>query len=155
MVNTGFIYFSKEAMQKVMDKVKQQLKEDGEVTFLKKNDIEVYNSAHAINYLLDNSQELFNKKAEDNLHVKVVENWEDVGLVNTYYRFLESLRDGIFLKNMTKDKANDLQKATKLRVGEVNGQKYLLLSKDYNSLDEVPENLKENAKNLEGIHIIV
>ena len=65
MVNTGFIYFSKEAMQKVMDKVKQQLKEDGEVTFLKKNDIEVYNSAHAINYLLDNSQELFNKKAEE------------------------------------------------------------------------------------------
>lgn len=155
IINTGLVYFSKPAMEKIMEKVREELQENGEVSFLKKNNEEIYNGAHAVEYILKNMDELFGSDAKNNIDVKIIKHWEDVGIPKTYFRFLESTKNGLYTKNFSQDFAEKVKASTKKRVGTIDGKKYLLLSDNYESIQKMPKEAIKSAKTIEGINVVI
>lgn len=155
IINTGLTYFSKPAMEKIMEKVKEELQENGEVSFLKKNDEEIYNGANAVEYILKNMDELFGSEAKNNIDVKIIKHWEDVGMPETYFRFLESTKNGLYTKNFSEEFAKKVKASTEKRVDNIDGEKYLLLSNKYDSIQTTPKETLKSARTIEGINVII
>ncbi|MDZ8096425.1 MAG: hypothetical protein RMZ42_31485 [Nostoc sp. DedQUE05] len=155
IVNTGLVYFSKLAVTKLMDKVRQEIENQGCVTFLKKNDSEIYNGAHAITYILKNMDKLFGEKSKKQPMIKMVINWEDVGTVKSYFRFLSHVKNGLYLQNFSPDYAKAIWTSVSNRVSIEPNQKKMLFSPRYFSIEDIPENEHHLFNSIEGISVFV
>ena len=155
IVNTGLVYFSKLAVIKLIDKVWQEIENYGHVTSLKKNDSEIYNGAHAISYILKNMDKLFGEKSKKQPTIKVVDNWEDVGTVKSYFRFLSSVKNGLYLQNFSPDYAKSIWSSVSNRVSIESNQKKMLLSARYFSIEDIPKNEHHLFNNVEGIRVFI
>jgi len=155
IVNTGLVYFSKLAVTKLMNKVRQEIEDYGYVTFLSKNDSEIYNGAHAISYILKNMDRLFGEKSNKQPAIKMVGNWEDVGTVKSYFRFLSCVKNGLYLQNFSPDYAKALRISVSNRVSIESNQKKMLLSPRYFSIEDISENEYHLFNIIEDISVFV
>lgn len=145
IANTGLFYVSKEAMGKLVEELQAG------VNNIKKNDAEPYDFAHAVKYIHSKTQDWFGIDSSKASDVKVVNKWEDVGEPKALYSFANEVRHGSFLENFPKDFANQIQNAFIKRVHLDAETPYILFTKS----TDVSQDTIKNAKNIEGVNIVV
>lgn len=149
IANTGMLYFSKEAMTKLVDKIKAG---DNPI---KKNDVEKYDFAFASKYILKNMEELFGVKPSEGADVKVVKKWEDVGEPKAYYNLKKEMGEkGDFLQNFPKNFANKVKKAVNERTQLKGDNKAMLFDHNTASLKDVSKERMDKAPEIDGVKII-
>lgn len=146
VVNTGLQYISREAIQHILDKLDEDYEKNGKYTVFAKNDKEIYDCAHMISYLRNNYEELFNEDPKAKIKVVMVDDWEDVGIMSGFYRFIDELKDGKFLQNFSDDVRQKTMRSAKSRLTEVDGIKYL-------NINENNENL--TISKVDNINVII
>lgn len=179
IANTGMFYFSKEAMGKLIEEIKQapgQILEAIAKPELEKGTDKQLRDAHGVlitdepydfglanEYILKKIPEWFGIKSKEGASVKIVKKWEDVGEPKAYYRMLEDMeKHGTYLDNLPDEYAQGVRKAIKDKT--VHGDKQLdtlLFSKTISSIKEL-ENTPLNVltevrtvENIDGTRIIV
>lgn len=110
LANTGMVYYSKEAMEYIVDKVLEQ------PDFVAKNEKEPYDFAFASQRVLENYPQ--------GCVVKAVGTWEDMGEPKALYSTLDEIKDGCFIGALPKK----TQKAIVNSLNQVYDGKSLLLS---------------------------
>ena len=148
IANTGLFYISKEAMEKLMAEI------NSGVNNIKKNDTELYDFANAVKYVHSKLPEWFNLESSEGADIMVVKKWEDVGEPKAMYQFADDVKNGLYLNNFPKGLASKIRYAFAHRVhlkGTENEYPYINFAPSL----EINSNQLSEAKNIEGVNIIV
>lgn len=145
IANTGLFYLSKESMENLMSEIKSG------VNNIKKDESEPYDFAKAVEYVHKMTPTWFGIPSKEAADVKVVQKWEDVGQPAALYQFTEDVKNGEYLKNFPKNIANKVVDAFEQRVRTKDALPFINFT---NSAKVSAEQIK-NAKNVEGVHIVV
>lgn len=146
VANTGLFYISKEAMEKLMDEIR-----NGENN-IKKNDKEPYDFANAVKYVHSKTEDWFGVPSKDAADVMVVKKWEDVGEPDALYQFVNDVKKhGTYLLNFPKAYAQKVRDAFSSRV-HLDGKTPYINFTDSNKVTKKQVNA---AKDVEGVKIVV
>ena len=145
IANTGLFYLSKESMELLINEIKSG------VNNIKKNDTELYDFANAVKYVHSKLPDWFSIASEEGADVKVVKKWEDVGEPQALYTFADEVKQGQYLHNFPKEIAEKIQSAFKQRINLDAEIPHIIFTE---STEITPDQVK-NAKNVEGVNIIV
>ena len=121
------------------------------VNNIKKNDTELYDFANAVKYVHSKLPDWFSIASEEGADVKVVKKWEDVGEPQALYTFADEVKQGQYLHNFPKEIAEKIQSAFKQRINLDAEIPHIIFTE---STEITPDQIK-NAKNVEGVNIIV
>jgi hypothetical protein len=157
VANTGFAYISKEAMTNLIRDIQEETKGKSPLTsqLIRKNDVEVFDTANALKYIMKKSNEWFSQKPQDIADVKIINDWEDVGEPKAYFRFLQDLKKGKYLDNFSDGFSSKIKTATAQKVELEGVDNAIVFSDKYESLADVPKAKKATAKKVDGVKIIV
>lgn len=145
IANTGLFYISKEAMEKLINEIKNGTNN------IKKNDIELYDFANAVKYVHSKLPEWFGIASEEGADVKVVKKWEDVGEPKALYQFAKDVSNGDYLSNFPKGLAAIIRFAFKDRVRLDAKPPHIIFTDSV----KVSDSQINNAKNIDGVNIVV
>lgn len=145
IANTGMFYISKEGMTNLINEIKSG------VNNIKKNETELYDFANAVTYVHSMLPEWFGIPSKEGANVKVVEKWEDVGEPAALYQFANDVKNGQYLHNFPKAIAQKIKDSFGERVQLEAKTPYIA----FTDSAKVTESQIANAKNVEGVNIIV
>lgn len=143
IANTGMFYISKEQMGKLISRIKEEIATKGESTIIAKNAKERFDFANALKLV-------HSEVGPEASTVKVVGTWEDVGEPEAYYRFVDALKTGEFLKNFPQRVREKIMQS----LGRKVGNNAILYTNKYPSLAEVPADVMDAAKAINGRKVI-
>jgi len=150
IANTGMFYIGEEAMTKLVNEIK------GGVNNIGKDAGEPYDFALATKYIHKQLPEWFGVESTKGAKVKIVDKWEDVGEPKAYYNFLKNAgKKGVYLENLPPKHAQEIQETIAKKTNLTGAYPEILYSKNLDSLAEVPSNVRQKAKTVEGVKIIV
>jgi len=143
IANTGMFYISKEQMSKLISRIRDEIRTKGESTIIAKNAKEKFDFANALKLV-------HSEVGADASAVKVVKTWEDVGEPEAYYRFVDALKTGEFLKNFP-PRIREIIIRSLIRKVDSNA---ILYTNKYPSLADVPADIMKAAKDIDGRKVI-
>lgn len=155
ITNTGVTFFSRDAIEKVMERIKYEQTHPDEPKMFAKNETEIYNTANVMDYLFANFKTFFGQSVPEGVKVRIIPSWDDIGLCEAYIDFLRKIQTGKLLSNFSKGKADRILASVKNRLGNIDGKNYLVLSRQIPSIDSLSREDIKKAKDVCGCNVVV
>lgn len=147
--NTGLFYISKEAMTKLIEEIRSG------VNNIKKNDKEPYDFAIATKYIHSKLPQWFGIESKEGADVKIVQEWEDLGVPKSLYKFLQDVKDtGKYIGVFPKPFARAIRKAFDKRINLEGDNPAILFGNRRESLAQIPEIEIKGSPIIDGVHIV-
>ena len=138
--NTGMFVMSRESLEKLLKIIKEEMGVlGGKTKYIAKSATEPFDFAEATKWV----QWL---NGPEKCDVKIINRWEDVGEPQAYFRWLNELKDGEYLRNFSDVRKTEILSGLKNRVGR---------DTDYNRFIQfTPNPTSKTTGNVDGIKVM-